>query len=445
MPTDPILDKLKLADPLLWINPHRQPADAVLPGLELAATHLQGAVGQLDWLAPLVARLFPETAERGGIIESRLLEVPLFARELVHLTGQRTRGRVLLKADHALPVAGSVKARGGIYEVLAFARRLAEREGLLEPDDDSRRLADPSARELFSSHTISVASTGNLGLAIGVAAAALGFRAVVHMSAEAKPWKKDRLRRRGVEVIEHACDYTDAVARARRAADDDPSVHFVDDENSVDLFLGYAAAARRLVGQLRELSVEVDAAHPLVVYLPCGVGGAPGGITWGLKHVYGNAVHCFFAEPVEAPCMLVGLATGFDGRTVYDAGLTVNTEADGLAVSRASELVGRLVGRLVSGVYTVEDQMLVEGLRALWSTEGIRVEPSAAAGFVGPAMLTGTEAGRGYLEATGLDGELDRATHVLWTTGGLFVPEEQYRVWGVDGRVEKDGDSPRGG
>ena len=109
------------------------------------------------------------------------------------------------------------------------------------------------------------------------------------------------------------------------------------DERSTSLFLGYAASAFHLRTQLEQQSIAVSDAQPLLVYIPCGVGGAPAGIAWGLHHVFGSSVHCYFAEPVQAPCFLVQiLAAEGEHPSIYDYGLTNLTEADGLAVPRAS-------------------------------------------------------------------------------------------------------------
>jgi D-serine dehydratase len=248
---------------------------------------------------------------------------------------------------------------------------------------------------------------------------ALGFHSVVHMSHDAKEWKKDRLRKRGAEVVEHRGDYASAVAAGRAGAAASATTYFVDDENSRSLFLGYAVAALRLKDQLVANGVHVGPRNPLFVHLPCGVGGAPGGITFGLKCLFGDAAHCFFAEPCASPAILVRLSSKSGPRSVYDIGLDNVTEADGLAVAQASELVYELVHKLVSGVYTVADDELFKALARLKQASGLEVEPSAAAAFLG-LRFRQEGVGRKYVASLPpLTREQD-VTHIFWTTGGLI-------------------------
>ncbi len=420
--TTTIEQELARGNPLFWLNPAYR-ATAPTPNLDA----LEAAAARLDRCAPLLAHLFPELAPAHGLIESPLLPVPALQQSM------SLPGRLLLKADHALPIAGSVKARGGFHEVLCLAESLALDAGLLQSTaDDYLKLASPQARALFATHHLAVASTGNLGLSIGVIGAALGFDTCVHMSSDAKEWKKQRLRDFGVRVIEHPDDYSAAVTAGRTETEANPKGYFVDDENSPRLFFGYAVAALRLKAQLDSIGIPVDAAHPLLVYIPCGVGGAPGGICFGLKQVFGAAVHCFFAEPVQAPCVLLGIQNA-SVPSVYDIGLNCKTDADGLAVSRASEWVCTQIRPLLSGVYTVSDESLYRDLYRLHSTESIDIEPSAAAGIAGPQRLLSE--GQAYLRAQGLASLVDQATQLIWTTGGGLVPAAETKKFLERGKI----------
>lgn len=405
----PVIDNLKGYKPVFWINKNLSSADKVLPGLSLTFEDMVDAEKRLQRFAPLISYLFPETAEKGGLIESELVHISDMKNSIQEIYKQSFRGRLLLKCDNYLPVAGSIKARGGIYEVLKHGEDLALKHGMISTDDDYSKLGSPAFKEFFGKFSLAVGSTGNLGLSIGIMGSALGFKVTVHMSADAKEWKKSLLRSRGVNVIEYSSDYSKAVEEGRRQSQQDSSSYFVDDENSKSLFLGYSVAAFRLKKQLDALGIKVDNSHPLYVYIPCGVGGAPGGICFGLKHVFGNNAHVFFVEPTHSPCMLLGMSTGENEKlSVQDFGMDNITDADGLAVGRPSGFVGNMVGKLLSGIYTVEDYELYKLLAMMKDEENIKIEPSATPGLLGPLRV---EAGT------------KNATHIAWATGGLFVPD----------------------
>ena len=196
---------------ILWLNDNQAAADSVLPELILSEDDILSAEARLKRFAPYIAHVFPETADSAGIIESPLTELTRIQESFKEIVGKKINGSFYLKEDNKLPISGSVKARGGIYEVLAFAESLALAAGLITEDDDYKKFAGPDFKNHFSQYSLVCGSTGNLGLSIGIIGAELGFKVIIHMSDDAKQWKKDMLRSKGVTVVEHSDDYSKAV------------------------------------------------------------------------------------------------------------------------------------------------------------------------------------------------------------------------------------------
>ncbi|UXD23762.1 D-serine dehydratase [Yersinia enterocolitica] len=420
----PLVKNLINLEEVTWFNPQATTLEKGLPYVGLSQQDVADAEARLQRFAPYLCQAFPETQKTKGIIESDIVAIPAMQNALQQRYGVEITGRLLLKKDSHLPISGSIKARGGIYEVLTHAEKLALQADLLQETDDYSKLFSDDFRQFFSQYRIAVGSTGNLGMSIGIMSAKLGFSVSVHMSADAREWKKRKLREHGVNVVEYAQDYGVAVAQGRKQAESDPNCFFIDDENSPTLFLGYSVAGGRLKQQFAEQQIVVDENHPLFVYLPCGVGGGPGGVAFGLKLAFGDHVHCIFAEPTHSPCMLLGVYTGLhDGIAVQDIGIDNITAADGLAVGRASGFVGRAMEHLLDGFYTLSDAEMYDLLGLLNQYEGIRLEPSALAGMPGPARVSSSS---DYLDQHHFSAEKMRnATHLVWATGGGMVPVEE--------------------
>ncbi|MDE1548325.1 D-serine ammonia-lyase [Jeotgalibaca caeni] len=431
-----LLNQIRETQNVFWMNSLKKDFEEAMKMSRFSKQDVDDAEARLLRFAPYLAAVFAETEATNGIIESKLTEISALKKELEDFYHTEIKGAFFLKRDDSLPIAGTIKARGAIYEVLKHAETLAMENGLLKSYEEDYTVFDSKEfREFFAHHRVMVGTTGNLGISVGVMSAALGFSVTVHMSVEAKQWKKDLLRGRGVTVVEHETNFTQAVENGRAQAEADSNCYFVDDEHSIELFLGYTVAGNRMKRQLADMNIQVDADHPLFVYLPCGIGGSPGGITFGLKQHFGDNVHCFFAEPAHMPSMLLGLATEqFDGVTVTDFDIDAKTVMDGLAVPRTSGLVSKLMQYHFDGGYTLQEDEAMHWLAKMIDVESIKLEPAALAGVPGAAFLSSTESGQAYLDAKGLTEKMANATHIAWATGGSMVPAEDMEMFYQQGR-----------
>ena len=255
----PIMKEIAHLKETAWINPGKMPFEKAMQNCPLTMADVQDASHRLDRFADYFKVAFPETQATGGILESPLKAIPHMKACLEEDFGCAIPGDLFIKLDSHLPISGSIKARGGIYEVLYVAEKIALELGLLKAGDSYEVFHSQKFRDALSRYSIAVGSTGNLGLSIGIMSAKLGFRVTVHMSADARQWKKDMLRSKGVTVVEYESDYSIAVAQGRAQAQNDPYCHFVDDENSQTLFMGYAVAALRRGRRSRRRGLRPEA------------------------------------------------------------------------------------------------------------------------------------------------------------------------------------------
>ena len=417
------LTALQSYHPCCWLN--EDVAQHIPEQLPLQIDHLNDAQQRWKDLRPVLSSLFPEQSPL-GTIQSPLRRASNTFRGMLGLPASCT---LLIKEDSKLAVCGSVKARGGLYETFVFAQKINNDWSL--DADNKTPLLDAIKEGLMEDYRVIVGSTGNLGLSVGLAASSMGMKSTVHMSKDAKEWKKILLRERGSNVEEHAGSYGVAVAEGRRSAETDAFAHFVDDEQSKTLFLGYACAAFELYDQLEEM--EIDKEQQIVVHIPCGVGGAPSGICWGLKHVFGNRVAVFFAEPTHAPCVLLAMGSETKSEppaitTCSHLGLDVLTDADGLACGKASPLCLTMMEHLVEGIYTVDDEQLFVRLNQLVEIEGedAFMEPSCCASLEGPRHLAWMAEHASEEQTRNKCAQmLENTIHIMWSTGGSLVPMEE--------------------
>ena len=131
----PLIDHIMKREEVLWLNPLIEPTTTGLRKRGVTAEEVQDASNRLQRFAPYIEHVFPETKGSNGIIESPLTRIPNMKNALANQFNVEIAGELLLKEDNALPISGSIKARGGIYEILKHAETLAIRTRI----DNNRR------------------------------------------------------------------------------------------------------------------------------------------------------------------------------------------------------------------------------------------------------------------------------------------------------------------
>ena len=134
MEENPTVRALAEEREILWLNSKLASFEAAREGLPLSMADVDDAEARLARFAPFIMKKFPETAEARGIIESELREAAAMKERLNEKYGAKIEGRLFVKMDGDLPIAGSIKARGGIYEVLKHTEELALEHGLLRDE-----------------------------------------------------------------------------------------------------------------------------------------------------------------------------------------------------------------------------------------------------------------------------------------------------------------------
>ena len=132
----PILKEICSEKEVFWKNPDKTACGEAMEQIELGMEDVEDAERRLERFAPFIMKCFPETKERNGIIESVLTPVPKMKDLLNEKYDSNLEGNLLLKQDSHLAIAGSIKARGGIYEILKHTEELAIEHGVLSLEDN---------------------------------------------------------------------------------------------------------------------------------------------------------------------------------------------------------------------------------------------------------------------------------------------------------------------
>jgi threonine dehydratase len=212
------------------------------------------------------------------------------------------------------------------------------------------------------------ASGGNHGVAVALAAQAVGVPARIFVPSVSAETKRRTIAAFGAELVIAGDRYDDALEAscAWAAATGALAIHAFDQRETL---LGQGSVGL-------ELETQVGVCDTLLV----AVGG--GGLIGGIAAWFAGKLKIVAVEPRLAPTLHGALAAG----QPIDAAAG-GIAADSLAPRRVGELSFPLAQRFVDRVVLVEDDAIVAAQKTLWRSLRIAAEPGGAAALA--ALLSG--------------------------------------------------------
>lgn len=212
------------------------------------------------------------------------------------------------------------------------------------------------------------ASGGNHGVAVALAAGALGHPAAIFVPAIASPAKVAQIRAQGARLVVGGERYADALAaaEAHEAASGALPVHAYDQPLTL--------AGQGTVG------LELEAQAPELDSLLVAVGG--GGLLGGIAAWYAGRLKLVAVEPEGAPTLNHALAAG---RPVEAPAGSI--AADSLAPRQIGRLMFPLAQRHVAASVLVTDEAIRQAQALLWDRLRVVAEPGGATALA--ALLSG--------------------------------------------------------
>ena len=253
-------------------------------------------------------------------------------------------GRVYLKAEH-LQKTGSFKPRG-----------MTNRVAALGPEERRRGIITVSA--------------GNAAQGYAYAGAVFGVPVTVVMPAAANPMKAAAAAGYGARVVLEGGHVGETFAAKDRIAAEE-GLTFCHPFDDADVVAGHGSVGLELLEDLPEVDVVV---------VGIGGGGLISGVATALK-AKRRGVRVIGVEPTGSNALGQALATG--------APVTIapKSVADGLNAPFAGALTLELVRRLVDEVITIDDSVILAGLKFAMERTKQALEPAGAAAL--GALLAG--------------------------------------------------------